>query len=422
MEYIYPDYYKEFNCIADKCEATCCAQWIIVPDDKSLRKYKNFKGDFSARLQNSIDYENKEIRRYKEACVFLNEYNLCDLYIEAGKDMLCKTCRRYPRHYEEFENIREVTLSVSCPEVARILLNKKDKVFFKSHIQTSKEEEYEDFDYILFTKLQETRELFYKILQNRNLSFSMRLSYILAMSHDLNNHGLYEWDDLINKFSNEEFINKMAKKFINYKNTYINKYRNLSPDRSDKYVDYKNNRINHSKNRRIDIINSKTKKICIDEIMKNLYINYIEDLSEMEHLKQSWQVTLDKALITINSIDNIYDEYKQFSEYMKDREYEYEQLIIYFLSTYYLGAVYSNRAYDMARFSAANLLMIKILGFTKWFQNGRSFTKNELIKLVYNYSREVEHSDNNLNKFEENIHSKVWYNLYNMLLISTQDI
>lgn len=423
MEYIYPDYYKEFNCIADKCEATCCAQWIIVPDDKSLRKYKNFKGDFSARLQNSIDYENKEIRRYKEACVFLNEDNLCDLYIEAGKDMLCKTCRRYPRHYEEFENIREVTLSVSCPEVARILLNKKDKVFFKSHIQTSKEEEYEDFDYILFTKLEETRELFYKILQNRNLSFSMRLSYILAMSHDLNNHGLYEWDELINKFSNEEFINKMAKKFINYKNTYINKYRNLSLDRYDKYVDYKNNRINHSKNRRIDIINSKTKKVCcLDEIMKTLYINYIEDLSEMEHLKQSWQDMLDKALITINSIDNIYDEYKQFSEYMKDREYEYEQLIIYFLSTYYLGAVYSNRAYDMARFSAANLLMIKILGFTKWFQNGRSFTKNEQIKLVYNYSREVEHSDNNLNKFEENIHSKVWYNLYNMLLISTQDI
>lgn len=422
MEYIYPDYYKEFNCIADKCEATCCAQWIIVPDDKSLRKYKNFKGDFSARLQNSIDYENKEIRRYKKACVFLNEDNLCDLYIEAGKDMLCKTCRRYPRHYEEFENIREVTLSVSCPEVARILLNKKDKVFFKSHIQTSKEEEYEDFDYILFTKLQETRGLFYKILQNRNLSFSMRISYVLAMSHDLNNYGLYEWDDLINKFSNEEFINKMAKKFINYKNTYINKYRNLSLDRYDKYVDYKNNCINHSKNRRIDIINSKTKKICIDEIMKNLYINYIEDLSEMEHLKQSWQGTLDKALITINSIDNIYDEYKQFSEYMKDREYEYEQLNIYFLSTYYLGAVYSNRAYDMARFSAANLLMIKILGFTKWFQNGRSFTKNEQIKLVYNYSREIEHSDNNLNKFEENIHSKVWYNLYNMLLISTQDI
>lgn len=420
MEYIYPDYYKEFNCIADKCEATCCAQWIIVPDDKSLRKYKNFKGDFSARLQNSIDYENKEIRSYKKACVFLNEDNLCDLYIEAGKNMLCKTCRRYPRHYEEFENIREVTLSVSCPEVARILLNKKDKVFFKSHIQTSKKEEYEYFDYILFTKLQETRELFYKILQNRNLSFSMRLSYILAMSHDLNNHGLYEWDELIDKFSNEEFINKIAKKFINYKLTYIDKYKNQS---LDKYVDYNNNCINHSKNRKIAIINFKSEKVCcLDEIIKTLYINYIEDLSEMEHLKQSWQGTLDKALITINSIDNIYDEYKQFSEYMKDREYEYEQLIIYFLSTYYLGAVYSNRAYDMVRFSATNLLMIKILGFTKWFQNGRSFTKNEQIKLVYNYSREVEHSDNNLNKFEENIHSKVWYKLYNMLLISTQDI
>ena len=55
---------------------------------------------------------------------------------------------------------------------------------------------------------------------------------------------------------------------------------------------------------------------------------------------------------------------------------------------------------------------------SKW----QKFHKNEQIKLVYNYSREIEHSDNNLNKFEENIHSKVWYNLYNMLLISTQDI
>ena len=310
MEYIYPDYYKEFNCIADKCEATCCAQWIIVLMINLLENIKNFKGDFSARLQNSIDYENKEIRSYKKACVFLNEDNLCDLYIEAGKNMLCKTCRRYPRHYEEFENIREVTLSVSCPEVARILLNKKDKVFFKSHIQTSKKEEYEYFDYILFTKLQETRELFYKILQNRNLSFSMRLSYILAMSHDLNNHGLYEWDELIDKYSNEEFINKIAKKFINYKLTYIDKYKNQS---LDKYVDYNNNCINRSKNRKIAIINSKSKKVCcLDEIIKTLYINYIEDLSEMEHLKESWQDTLDKALITINSIDNIYDEYKHF--------------------------------------------------------------------------------------------------------------
>ena len=40
MDYIYPEYYKEFKCIADKCPDTCCAGWKIMIDDKSLEKYR----------------------------------------------------------------------------------------------------------------------------------------------------------------------------------------------------------------------------------------------------------------------------------------------------------------------------------------------------------------------------------------------
>ncbi|MEI3218527.1 MAG: flagellin lysine-N-methylase [Lachnoclostridium sp.] len=58
----------------------------------------------------------------EKRCAFLNDDNLCDLYTELGKDSLCKTCSPYPRHVEEFEGVREITLSVSCPEVAKILL------------------------------------------------------------------------------------------------------------------------------------------------------------------------------------------------------------------------------------------------------------------------------------------------------------
>lgn len=36
MIYTYPDYYKKFNCIADKCPDTCCGKWQIVIDDDSL--------------------------------------------------------------------------------------------------------------------------------------------------------------------------------------------------------------------------------------------------------------------------------------------------------------------------------------------------------------------------------------------------
>ena len=72
--------------------------------------------------------------------------------------MLCDTCRKYPRHIEEFEGLREYSLSLSCPEAARILLGKKEKVGFQSAEVPTPEETYEEFDYLLFTALMDTRD------------------------------------------------------------------------------------------------------------------------------------------------------------------------------------------------------------------------------------------------------------------------
>ena len=35
-----PNYFKDFKCIASKCEDTCCAGWGIVIDDEALEKYQ----------------------------------------------------------------------------------------------------------------------------------------------------------------------------------------------------------------------------------------------------------------------------------------------------------------------------------------------------------------------------------------------
>lgn len=50
MEYVYPDYYRQFTCIGGKCPDTCCAGWEIVIDDKTLEKYKKYPGGFGNRL------------------------------------------------------------------------------------------------------------------------------------------------------------------------------------------------------------------------------------------------------------------------------------------------------------------------------------------------------------------------------------
>ena len=56
MEYVYPDYYRQFTCIGGKCPDTCCAGWEIVIDDKTLEKYKKYPGGFGNRLRNSINF------------------------------------------------------------------------------------------------------------------------------------------------------------------------------------------------------------------------------------------------------------------------------------------------------------------------------------------------------------------------------
>ena len=114
MQYIIPHYYKKFVCIGGECPDTCCAGWQIIIDPASLKKYRQIKGRLGSRLHNEIDWEEGAFRQYEKRCAFLNEENLCDLYIEGnGSGMFCKTCRLYPRHVEEFEGLREISLSLS---------------------------------------------------------------------------------------------------------------------------------------------------------------------------------------------------------------------------------------------------------------------------------------------------------------------
>lgn len=81
-----------------------------------------------------MDWKEGAFRQDEEKrCYFLNEDNLCNMYTALGEKALCKTCKRYPRHIEEFEGVREMTLSVSCPEVAKILLQRKEPVQFLIH-------------------------------------------------------------------------------------------------------------------------------------------------------------------------------------------------------------------------------------------------------------------------------------------------
>lgn len=40
MDGVVLKYYREFSCLADRCEATCCAGWKIVVDPEAYERFQ----------------------------------------------------------------------------------------------------------------------------------------------------------------------------------------------------------------------------------------------------------------------------------------------------------------------------------------------------------------------------------------------
>ena len=78
MIYSYPDYYKKFRCIADKCPDTCCSDWQIVIDDESLEKYRNYAGEYRQTLHRNIQWEDIDFK--KEAYTISDEIIRLDYF------------------------------------------------------------------------------------------------------------------------------------------------------------------------------------------------------------------------------------------------------------------------------------------------------------------------------------------------------
>ena len=390
MQITRPDYYKEFSCIAGSCPDTCCAGWQIVIDDKSLKKYRHVKGAFRGRLHNDIDWKEQVFRQYNRRCAFLNEDNLCDIYSEAGKRMLCDTCRKYPRHIEEFEGLREYSLSLSCPEAARILLSRKEKTGFQTAKVPSETESYDDFDYMLFTALEDTRDYFLEILQNRQVPMRLRIWKLLAAASDfqlcLDRNELFKWEEIRERHKASGF----GKAFTDKVQRHINK--DAAPD----------------------------------ELFKRMWQRIIP---KMEVLRPEWHDFLKENLQALyhstvtpdtpQPADKplYYQHLADFQSVYPDWNIQEEQLLVYWIYTYFCGAVYDGEIFAKVKMAVVCTLLIHQLDMGTYLKNGRVFCLEDQINICYRFSRELEHSDLNLNAFEDLLAADKLFSLENMLRI-----
>lgn len=398
MLYTYPHYYKKFHCTASECEDTCCAGWEIMIDKKSLETYKNAEGLFGNRLHNSINWKEGSFSQYHHRCALLNEENLCDLYTEMGPDALCKTCRTYPRHIEEFDGVREYSLCMSCMEAARIVLGTTEPVRFlsKEDEREEREDAYEDFDFFLYTKLTDARERLLEILQDRTIKSQVRMKLGLALTHDLQRRirdgKLYEVDGLLERFQGEkrvQILNRNLERKFEEKFEKNQEQQNGQKDRGGKKVQ-RNPEARY-------------------ELMMELY----EELEKLEPLHHHWpdhRAQMKKTLY--ESGREAYEKQREeflASEAGERMELFLEQLMVYFVFTYFCGAVYNENAYGKYKFSLACTMLLEDMAQAVWAQRRRHEAKNSsseeiqkwLIDLVHRFCREVEHSEENLNVLED---------------------
>lgn len=361
MYYRKPHYYDKFSCTAEQCPDTCCAGWQIVIDENSLEKYSNVSGDFGIRLLNSINWREGIFEQYEKRCSFLNAENLCDIYKELGADALCDTCRLYPRHIEEFENLREFSLSLSCPVAAKMILQCQESVRFLEEEDEKEEceEDFEDFDFLLFDCLLEVREKLFSIVQNRTIPIEKRMYCVLKIAKNLQT-ALDEGELFERDFMAE-----------------------IELCLQEKAEDFSGN---------------------LYEIVQA----FRKDLLRLEVLREEWKTNLKAADNLFQKGETWYvekrDRYKaEIKNTIGQEQWDIykEQLLMFFLYTYFCGAVYDDMIYSKGVLSVISVFWIEEITFWSWAADEGQIEEKNLLETAYRYAREIEHSDENLNLLEE---------------------
>jgi lysine-N-methylase len=134
---IRPEYAERFHCIGPACEDSCCEGWRVHIDRQTYERYQAIP---AGPLRTLID---ANILRQPHAegvsnpsqepfalvkmesnghCPMLSADHLCQIQLAHGEGYLSKTCATYPRGPQVIDQLKEATLSLSCPEAARLVL------------------------------------------------------------------------------------------------------------------------------------------------------------------------------------------------------------------------------------------------------------------------------------------------------------
>lgn len=355
-----PEYYKEFACIADRCKDSCCIGWEIDIDEDTYEYYNQQEGAFGERLRAHMKAGNETSFVLNNGrCPFLNDKNLCDICIELGEASLCEICTEYPRFTLEYGSVREKCLGLSCEEAGRLIFESKSPVKIVETIQPyDYEEEEED---ALADALEKARDHSICIMQNRDYGISDRIRLLLLFA------------DEVQREINENELEKIDTLIMSYQGQSI-----------------------HRKLEQLQGITS-------TESHKQLFEKRMKRFLALEVLDKEWLNTVKQIRKRFSTkTDEEYEQLtKEFLMYYESREYEYEHLVVYFIFRYGMKSVYDSDFLGKIKFAVASFLMIRDMDVERFLDNEKQYSLADRIDVARIYSKEVEHSEENLEMLAE---------------------
>lgn len=388
-----PDFYDSFHCLGADCPDNCCIGWELDIDEDTYEYYRNVPGAFGDRLRASMESardagesadvlgDGSDVKRSFRLeiggrCPFLNKCNLCDIVLSLGEEALCRVCTDYPRYTFEWNGSTEKSLTLSCPEAGRLMFLNDIPISFKEielqdeNLASYMEEDYDESvaalpddaefednwddgeDAALADHIFKVREACFRILQDRTKPLGERVERYLSLCADV--------QKLINKYEADEEI--LDRELLELTLQFINteaKFFGAAFAGSEK-----------------------------------TYRERLEILDRLEVISDRWTKTLASA---VSILDEAYMRHTiRWGTSPCYNDVHYEHLLVYYTFRYFPRAAYDFRLYEKAAFAVFCTLVIRDLDAARYAANGGAFSFTDRLQTVAEFTREVEHSEFNI--------------------------
>ena len=380
----YPSYFKNFKCIGGKCSDSCCIGWNIDIDKTTFKKYFKVKDNemkkmFQRNVMNNercssddVDYGIVKLRKDKR-CPFLDKENYCVIHSNLGEEYLSNVCTCFPRVTNKIDEVYEMSLDVSCPEAARLILLNKEKINFINKeenlgkyiisAQINTKVKYDKNTPLRYFK--EVRDFCINLVQNRKFTISERL-YILG-----------------------DFINELEDKFESNSTeilSFIQEY-DIERASNDYNMDDINTLLGNGSMNQIIKMNFFIKMIKILNVDKEVESYYFKRYTEeilngygIEEIKS----ILDKDISSIKIIE-------QYQEILEEKyNYIFENYLVNFIYNYTFPF---NEI--LSPFDSFIMLLVRT-NFIKFYLIGLYLNNNEIndekiVEFIQVFSKTIEH-------------------------------